>query len=131
MVTTMGFSNKLGNVDLHSNYDALSSTTKQVVEDEVRRFIEEGRLRAEKLLTEKSKELHLLAKALVDYETLDRDECFKVIKGEKLPNRPIAGKGDIKVPEIGSTLPEIPGSKGDAPSEPTGGAVVARWKDDE
>jgi len=66
MVTRMGMSPQLGNVDLASNYDALSSETKKLIEKEVRRLIEEGRARAEALLKEKSKELHYLAKALVD-----------------------------------------------------------------
>jgi len=130
----MGMSEKLGNVDLSSNYDALSNPTKELVEQEVRRFIEEGKSRAEKLLKEKSKEMHLLAKALIDYETLDREECFKVIKGETLPNRIKAPNGPIKVPaSLGTaSLPEIPGSKGDEPEEPPrGGAVVARWKKDD
>ena len=66
MVTRMGMSPQLGNVDLASNYDALSSETKKLIEVEVRRMIEDGRIHAETLLKEKSKELHLLAKALVD-----------------------------------------------------------------
>lgn len=70
-------SDKLGNVDLRSNYEALSNTTKQTVESEVRRLLDESYTRSKKLLTEKRKELDLLAKALIEYETLDRVECQK------------------------------------------------------
>ena len=65
MVTRMGMSEKLGNVDLDDGYQHLSSQTKQQVEAEVRRFIEEARQRAETLLTEHRKDLDTLAKALV------------------------------------------------------------------
>ncbi|KAH0559183.1 hypothetical protein GP486_004279 [Trichoglossum hirsutum] len=88
MVTQMGMSDELGNVDLDSNYDRLSSETKQNIEKEVRRLVEEGRQRATKLLNSKRKELDLLAEALVEYESLNKDEMERVVKGEKLPDRP-------------------------------------------
>lgn len=127
MVTQMCMSQALGNVDLVSNYDNLSSPTKQLIESEVRRMIEEGRERVEKLLIAKNKELHLLAKALTDYETLDRDECYKVVQGEKLPNRIVVPSGNIKVPATPLQLPEIPGtpSKG-GPTGKDGGVTTAR-----
>ena len=53
----MGMSDALGNVDFHSDYNSLSSQTKEAIEVEIRRLIEEGRLRATKLLTERRKEL--------------------------------------------------------------------------
>lgn len=99
MVTRFGMSEKLGNVDLDSNHNKLSSETKQVIESEVRRTIEEGRVRATELLITKKKELDLLARALVDYETLNKEEAYKVIKGEKLVGRIIVPPRDMKVPE--------------------------------
>ncbi len=110
-------SEKLGNVDMRSNYDALSTRTKETIESEVRRLIEEGRARATKVLTEHRNELDLLAKALIEYETLDREEAFKVIKGEKLTGRRIMPSTTIKLPDmlppsggLGAGLPDIPGS---------------------
>ncbi len=116
MVTQFGMSSKLGNVDLASNHNKLSSETKQLIESEVRRTIEEGRVRATKILTERRKELEFLARALVNYETLNKDEAYKVIKGEKLEGKMILPTGSIKLPEIGpsglpvSGIPAIPGS---------------------
>ncbi|EGX44423.1 hypothetical protein AOL_s00193g5 [Orbilia oligospora ATCC 24927] len=106
MVTQMGMSELLGNVDLHSSYRNLSSQTKEAIETETRRLLEEGRLRATRLLTEHRKELELLAKALIEYESLDRSEMEKVIKGEPLANRlKILPDVQIKLPEnaIGGT----------------------------
>lgn len=127
MVANFGMSDKLGNVDLAANYENLSPGTKELIESEVRRLIEESRERVFKLLTSKRKELQLLADALIDYETLNKDEAFKVIRGEKLEGRMIMPKGDIKIP-VGNkpSLPEIPGSKPeDSPRPPPEGGLVA------
>lgn len=101
MVTRAGMSEKLGNIDLSTDYARLSSETKQEVESEVRRLVEEGRERAMKLLTENRIKLERLANALVEYETLGKDEMEAVVRGEKLPNK-IKASSDtpLKVPEI-------------------------------
>lgn len=133
MVTRMGMSDKLGNVDLASNYENLSMGTKELIESEVRRFIEESRQRVTALLTSHRKELELLSKALIDYETLNKEEAYKVIKGEKLEGRPIMPSGSIKVPQtvLGGHLPDLPQIPG-TPSpdtgskEPPSGGAVAK-----
>lgn len=84
LITRFGYSHKLGNVDLSSNYERLSSETKQEIEAEVRRLIEEGRNRATKILTEKRSELEMLTNALIEYETLTKEEMERILKGEKL-----------------------------------------------
>lgn len=134
MVTRFGMSERLGNVDLASNHEQLSTATKELVESEVRRLIEEGRIRATNLLQSKRKELEYLAKALVDYETLNKEEAFKVIKGEKLEGKLIMPAGNIKVPDLGPPsvggLPEVPQIPGSAAPDaggkepPVGGAVA-------
>ena len=98
-----------------------------MIESEVRRLIEESRLRVVSLLTTRRKELELLARALVDYETLNREEAFKVVKGEKLEGRMVMPKTKLKIPAgLNTALPEIPGSKpdetpGNTPPAPEGG----------
>jgi ATP-dependent metalloprotease len=101
MVTQFGMSELLGPVDFRSNYEQVSPRTKQLIDDEVRRLIDEARENAKKLLLEKRDELDFLAKGLVQYETLDKDEILKVIKGEKLPDRLEAMPNTpIKIPEV-------------------------------
>jgi ATP-dependent metalloprotease len=125
MVTRFGMSSELGNVDLASNHDMLSAGTKQLIESEVRRVIEEGRVRATTLLQNKRKELDFLARALVDYETLSKDEAFKVIKGEKLEGKLVMPSGNIKIPTLGGSvggeLPEVPQLPGSTPEAGNGG----------
>jgi ATP-dependent metalloprotease len=100
MVTACGFSDKLGNVDFKSNYEMVSPETKKIIDDEVRRLIDEAKTSARQLLLSKRPELDRLADALVQYETLDKEEILKVIKGEDLPGRLKAmPNAPIKIPE--------------------------------
>ncbi|MCJ1414249.1 ATP-dependent zinc metalloprotease FTSH 4, mitochondrial [Xylographa parallela] len=101
MVTQLGFSDLLGDVDLDTHYSQLSSETKQKIEREVQRLVDDGRKRATKLLTEKRKELDILAHALVEYEVLNLDEIQRVLKGEKLQKVGALASVPIKVPELG------------------------------
>ncbi|KIV83151.1 hypothetical protein PV11_05202 [Exophiala sideris] len=84
LVTQCGYSAHLGNVDLASDYNNLSSQTKQEIEREVRNIVEAGRQRADKIVKEKRKELEALKDALMEFETLDREEILKILRGEKL-----------------------------------------------
>lgn len=130
MVARYGMSEKLGDVDYGANWETLSPETRMTIESEVKRLCNEGRERARKLLTERRHELDLLAKALVTYETLDKEEAFKVIEGKPLEGRlAMPLRGGIKKPEDQdqpkADLPPIPGSpeahgEDKPPSPPTG-----------
>jgi ATP-dependent metalloprotease len=115
MVTACGFSDVLGNVDFKSNYEMVSPDTKRIIDNEVRRLIDEAKASAKKLLESKRPELDLLANALVQYETLDKEEILKVIKGEKLAGR-IEAMPDapIKIPAspLAAILPPSHGGNG-------------------
>ncbi|KAI2632697.1 peptidase family M41-domain-containing protein [Hypomontagnella submonticulosa] len=118
MVASLGMSSKLGNMEYRSRYETLSSETRAQVESEVQRTLNEAYERARKLLTDHRKELDLLAKALVQYETLSKEEVEKVIRGEPLPNRIAVPKGPMTVPS--SAKPPAPGEL--APPAPGAGA---------
>jgi ATP-dependent metalloprotease len=98
MVTSLGMSAKLGNMEYESRYNYVSSETKALIESEVQKILADSYERCRKVLTEHRKELDLLAKALVDYETLSRDEVEKVIRGEALPDRKPLPRGPMVVP---------------------------------
>ncbi|KAG8530930.1 uncharacterized protein KY384_004287 [Bacidia gigantensis] len=99
MVTQGGMSTTLGNMDL-ANWKALSPDTAAAIEKEVRSMLEDARDRAAKILDEKRNELDLLAKALIECESLDLDEMMKAIKGEKIEKMKIMKGVGIKLPEI-------------------------------
>ncbi|KAG5661135.1 hypothetical protein KAF25_002778 [Fusarium avenaceum] len=111
MVTLFGMSSVLGPVEYGRRYENLSSETKATIEGEVQKTIRKSYEDVRKLLTDKRGELDLLAKALVKYETLDKSEVEKVIRGESLPGRAIAPKGPMKMP-IPQESPTPPGLGG-------------------
>ena len=105
-------SNSLGPVEYADRYEALSSETKSIIEKEVQTNLKASYEDVRKLLTDNRKKLELLAKALVLYETLDRAEVEKVIRGEALTNRPRAlPKGPISLP-LPVDAPHRPGLDG-------------------
>ncbi|KAI0856874.1 peptidase family M41-domain-containing protein [Xylaria cubensis] len=134
MVASLGMSTKLGNMEYGSRYETLSSETKALVEAEVQRTVNEAYERARKLLLDHRKELDLLAKALVDYETLSKEEVEKVIKGQSLPDRLIVPKGPMtipvsaKAPAPGETVQPVPGSEPPSPPPPAPPAVAPAEK---
>ncbi|KAJ7709908.1 ATP-dependent peptidase [Mycena rosella] len=85
MVTHWGFS-KLGPVFYDPRDGTLSPRRKDEIEEEVTNLILGGQGRATTILTSRIEELHRLAHALVEHETLDSDEVKKVIKGEPIRN---------------------------------------------
>ncbi|KAI4721764.1 ATP-dependent metallopeptidase Hfl [Aureobasidium sp. EXF-10727] len=120
MVTQAGMSEKLGNVDLNRDYGQLSSETKQLIESEVRRLVEEGRVRATKLLNDNREGLERLANALVEYETLSKEEMEAAVRGEKMsskkpmadPDVPVKNVPEFPLPPTFGVPPSIGGSSG-------------------
>ncbi len=96
MVTEWGMSEKLGAIRYNDNQDevflghsvsrtqSVSGATAKLIDEEVRRICEEAEINARAVLTEHLDELHLLAKALLEHETLSGDEVRLVIRGETI-----------------------------------------------
>ena len=57
----------------------LSTEMRLIVEEEVKKFVNEAYERARKLLQSHEKELHLLAKTLLDKETLSGKEINELL----------------------------------------------------
>ncbi len=96
MVTEWGMSDKLGplhygddNEEVFLGYSmghqkSISDETAGIIDAEVRRIVEDGYKRATKVLKDNMKELHTLAKALLEYELLSGDEIKALLRGEKI-----------------------------------------------
>jgi len=96
MVTEFGFSEKLGPLRYAENEEEVflghsvtqrknvSDATAKVIDDEIRRIVEEGEHTARAILTSHLDELHALAHGLLEYETLSSDEIRRLIKGERI-----------------------------------------------
>ncbi|WP_417239831.1 ATP-dependent zinc metalloprotease FtsH [Celeribacter halophilus] len=112
MVMRYGMSDKVGNVDYAEAAEgysgntagfSVSAHTKELIEEEVKRFIDEGYAEAYRIISENAEEFERLAQGLLEYETLTGDEIKRVIAGQ--PPQP--GEDD----EGGTS-----GKKEDAPS---------------
>jgi len=91
MVLRWGMSDKVGNIDYSEAADgytgstagfSVSAHTKETIEDEVRRFIQDAYDRAFKILTDRKDDWERLAQGLLEYETLTGEEIERVIKGQ-------------------------------------------------
>ncbi len=89
MVKLFGFSDKMGHVSYPSSSygetnEQLSDSTKHMIETEVRTLVEGAYQKAKKVLSENKRQLELLAKALLEHETLTLKEVELVISGQDI-----------------------------------------------
>jgi cell division protease FtsH len=93
MVTRWGLSDELGTVTFGENQEEvfrgysvsrqqnISKSTAQKIDSEIRRLVEAGYSEANTILEAKRDELELLAKGLLEFETLTGDEITNLLKG--------------------------------------------------
>lgn len=100
MVLRWGMSDKVGSIDYSEAAEgysgntagfSVSAHTKELIEDEVRRFIQEAYDEAYKILTERKDDWERLAQGLLEYETLTGEEIERVIKGQPPQSGPDEG----------------------------------------
>ena len=97
-----GFSDKLGPLRYESNQEEvflghsvaqqrnISDETARIIDEEVRGLVEQGEKTARSIIENKIKDLHKLAKGLLDYETLNADEISKILSNKDI------NKEDVK-----------------------------------
>ncbi|GAD57383.1 cell division protein FtsH [Limimaricola cinnabarinus LL-001] len=134
MVTQFGFSDKIGHIDYaneqqsylgsYSGGASHSAETQKVIDEEVRRIIDEGYDTAKRILTERREDLERLAQGLLEYETLTGNEITRVIAGEPLnrgddddSQKPEQGGGAsvTAIPRPASPSPRMAASPNPAP----------------
>ena len=59
----------------------VSAETAKKIDSEIRRLVQGGYDEARRILTTRLEDLHTLAKALLEFETLSGDEIIKVMQG--------------------------------------------------
>ena len=114
MVTRWGFSDELGTVTYGDNnqdevflgytigrQQTVSEATAQKIDAEVRRLVEAGLEEARRIITEKHQDLEILAKGLLEYETLTGEEIVDLLKGHP----PVRDAGPDEPPLRGSPVP--------------------------
>jgi len=134
MVTEWGFSEKLGPLRYSENEEEVflghsvtqrknvSDATAAIIDQEIRRIVEDGEKQARGILTTHVDELHALAKGLLEFETLSADEIRRVIRGEKIV-RDTGGPAEDPRPSPGrrSSVPPTGKAAGGFEPEPQPG----------
>ena len=99
MVTKWGLSEKLGPLTYSEEEDevflgrsitqhkAISDETSHAIDKEIRNIINKNYKRSEQILKKNIDKLHLMADALIKYETIDADQIDDIMKG-KVPRPP-------------------------------------------
>ncbi|KJZ18273.1 ATP-dependent zinc metalloprotease FtsH [Loktanella sp. S4079] len=128
MVLRWGMSDKVGNIDYaeaHEGYQgntaglSVSAHTKELIEEEVRQFIQDGYNRAREILLDKNEEFERLAQGLLEYETLTGAEIKRVMAGE--PPHADDEDGDESSKNEKASVTAIPKTKPKKPQPPEGG----------
>ncbi len=119
MVTRFGMSDSLGPIAYAENQEEvflghsvsrtqnISEATAQKIDSEIHRIIDEAYVRAKDILTTRQADLNVLARGLLEYETLTGDEIIALLKG--IP--------PVRTPYEDPILP----SRGDSTSVPVAG----------
>jgi cell division protease FtsH len=117
MITKWGMSEKLGPLQYEDQQEGYlgmggshrlfaSDETNKLIDSEIRGLVDGAHARATEILKDQEEHLHLLANAMLEYETLTGDEIKQLIDTGKL-DRPDAPKGPTKsAPVRGSAIPK-------------------------
>lgn len=118
MVTEYGMSDKLGTMAIgrthrnpfmgrdYAEDRDYSEDVARIIDEEVKKIVEGARERAEMILTQHREKLDGVANALLDRETLNREDFLAILRGEEL--------GDAKPKDLDSGTP-LPVSEPVAP----------------
>jgi cell division protease FtsH len=123
MVMEWGMSEKLGRVRYASNQQEvflghsvaqstnMSDETAKLIDDEVRKLIEEGEASARRIINENADQFEAIAQALLEFETLTGDELRALMEGKRPdrqdPDEPKTPRGSA-VPSTGKQKPQAP-----------------------
>ncbi len=137
MITEFGMSDKLGRVRYNANEQEVflghsvaqqqnvSEATAELIDQEVRKLIEQGEGKARSILTKHVDQLHLLSKALLEYETLSGDEVATLLRGEEIKRTETISKppaADAPASSRRGSVPPV--SKPEPNAAPDGSVLV-------
>jgi cell division protease FtsH len=130
MVTRYGMSDKLGPLSYGENEEEvflghsvtrtknLSEDTARVIDEEIRAIVDAGYSRAKTILSDHLDQLHSVANALLEYETLSGDDIDGLLKGQPI-DRPEEDDTPVDMDDSSSSVPTSGPSEG--PEEGRGG----------
>nr|WP_137676808.1 ATP-dependent zinc metalloprotease FtsH [Parerythrobacter lutipelagi] len=131
MVTKWGMSEKLGPLQYEEQQEGYlgmgqsartmgSAETNKLIDAEIKSLVESAHQRATDVLKTQEDKLHLLAQAMLEYETLTGDEINELLESGKI-DRPDVPKGPVVVkPTGGSAIPKAGKKFGGGGAAPQG-----------
>ena len=130
MVTQWGMSDEMGPLQYEerqegylgygmSQRSAMSDETARKIDAEIRKLVEGGHKRATDLLTKHNEQLHLLANALLEFETLSGDEINQLLETGKVERDDGKVIKPSSIPTVGTAIPKA----GRGKTGPVGGAT--------
>ena len=117
MVTKWGMSDKLGPLQYEESQEGYlgmgqtartmgGAETNKLIDAEIKELVEGGLKRATDILTAQEDKLHLLAQAMLEYETLTGEEIDQLMKDGKI-DRPDEPKSSVTIkPLAGAAVPK-------------------------
>jgi cell division protease FtsH len=117
MVTKWGMSDKLGPLQYEEQQEGYlgmggsarlmaSDETNKLIDSEIRSLVDNAHKRATDILQTETEKLHLLAKAMLEYETLSGDDIKQLMENGEL-DRPNEPRGPERTtPVRGSSIPK-------------------------
>jgi len=133
MVTEWGMSDKLGPLRYNDNQEEVflghavtqtknvSEATAKVIDEEIRRIVDEADVKCREIIKEHVDELHSIANGLLEYETLTGDEITALMRGETIV-RPSSDDDDETASGARSSVPSSGAVKPGPEPEPQPGS---------
>ena len=118
MITEWGMSETLGKIRYNNDSEEIflghsvaqskniSDATAKLIDDEIRKIVNEAEKNCRKILTDNVDELHIVAKGLLEYETLTGDEIKDLIKGVRPSRDDFDSDPDSIKPSTATSVPK-------------------------
>ena len=121
MITEWGMSETLGKIRYNNDSEEIflghsvaqsknvSDATAKLIDEEIRKIVDEAEKNCRKILTENIDELHVVAKGLLEFETLTGDEIKDLIKGVRPSRDDFDDDPDSIKPSPATSVPKTSG----------------------
>ena len=121
MITEWGMSETLGKIRYYNDSEEVflghsvtqsknvSDATAKLIDEEIRKIVDEADKKCRKILNDNINELHIVAKGLLEFETLSGDEIKDLIKGVRPSRDDFDNDPDSIKPSTATSVPKTSG----------------------
>ncbi len=80
-----------------ANSSTVSEETERMIDQEIRAIIDTNYQRTAKILKENMEKLHVMAKALLEFETIEKEDLDAIMSGQPLPPKSLSSQAKATV----------------------------------